>query len=309
MRIGPVMGWVAALTLCSLAGCASKSLCGSVAMPGEKTGAARAGVAAGVPQELLEQAWLFELVRYLYRWHLSEEDIEKLAGEKRVIFQVKAVAVKLDEGDKSQQAQIVLPQVGVRVGLKKADYVIEETGVAVKSDRFKVIEMRRGMGTSGPQGYRVVEVETQAMLDYLFKTRGERDFVEPEVVEKMRVAVREEAAKEKVLPGVNIESPVVHLAPLSPVANETWVYWEAGRKLFYFASDSDLGKAAVWEQHALRVRIYDLDQQVVLSHEEAPGSNRFLTRYEASRAIYNCMVLGEQVTLPTYAGAATQPRR
>jgi hypothetical protein len=266
-----------------------------------------------VPQELMDRVYLFELVRYLYRWHLSEAEIETLSSGKRVVFWVRPVAMKLDEGDKSEAAEIVLPQVGLRAGLKKADYVIEETGAAVKSDKFKVIDVGRGMGAKGAAGYRVIEVDTQEMLAYLFKTRGERDLVERDVVEKMRLAVRREAAKEKLLPGRGgvegaVESPVVHIAPLSPVANETWVYWEAGRKLFYFASDFDLGKAAVWDQSVLQVRIYDLDQQVVLSHEEAPGSNRFLTRYQASRAIFNCMVLGERVALPTFQGAATQGR-
>jgi len=312
MRMALVMAAAAAFAAGGVAGCEATK-CATVAMPGEPArGAAHGGAAANVPGEIVERTYLFELVRYLYRWHLSEEEIEMLSAEKQVVFGIRTVAVKLDAGDKSEEAEIVLPQVGMRVGLKKADYAIEETGAAVKSDRFKVIDVRRDAGAQSPRGvaagYRVVEVGTQEMLEYLFKTRGEKDVVAADVVEKMRAAVRREAAKEKVLPGVAVVAPVVHIAPLSPVANETWVYWEAGRKLFYFASDHDLGKAAGWDQSAMQVRIYDLDQQVVLSHEEAPGSNRFLTRYEASRAIFNCVVLGERVTLPTFAGAATQGR-
>jgi hypothetical protein len=48
------------------------------------------------------------------------------------------------------------------------------------------------------------------------------------------------------------------------------------------------------------VRIYDLDQQVVVSHHEAPGSNRFLLCYQVSRALFNCIVLGQRITVEAY---------
>jgi len=56
------------------------------------------------------------------------------------------------------------------------------------------------------------------------------------------------------------------------------------------------------------MRIYDLDQQVVVSHHEAPGSNRFLMRYQASRALFNCIVLGQRMTVEAYvpAGGAAE---
>ena len=90
---------------------------------------------------------------------------------------------------------------------------------------------------------------------------------------------------------------VVHVAPLSPVSNELWAFWEGGRKLFSFASDIDLSNPAVWEHETLLARIYDLDEQVVVSHEEAPGSNRFLTRDQVSRAMFNCVLYGQRVTV------------
>ena len=76
------------------------------------------------------------------------------------------------------------------------------------------------------------------------------------------------------------------------------MFWEAGRKLFYFASDIDLANPVVWQHEALTARIFDLDEQVVVSHEEAPGSNRFLTRYQVSRALFNCIILGQRVVVP-----------
>jgi len=51
-----------------------------------------------------------------------------------------------------------------------------------------------------------------------------------------------------------------------------------------------------------------LDQQVVVSHEEAPGSNRFLTRYQVSRALFNCVILGQRITVPPYVRQGTGGR-
>ena len=137
------------------------------------------------------------------------------------------------------------------------------------------------------------------MRDYLFRTRNQRDYPDAALVERLRVAVREQAVEEGILPAnAPTAEHVVHLAPLSPVANEVWVFWEAGRKLLYFASDIDLANPAVWQHQTLAARIFDLDEQVVVSHEEAPGSNRFLTRYQVGRALYNCIVLGQRVTVP-----------
>ena len=66
------------------------------------------------------------------------------------------------------------------------------------------------------------------------------------LIERLRVALREQASKEGiVVTNVSAEELIVHLAPLSPVANETWVFWEFGRKLFHFASDIDLANPAV----------------------------------------------------------------
>jgi len=68
--------------------------------------------------------------------------------------------------------------------------------------------------------------------------------------------------------------------------------------LLYFASDIDLSNPAVWQHETLLARLFDVDQQVVVSPAEAPGSNRFLTRYQVSRALFNCVVLGQRVSVP-----------
>ena len=261
-----------------------------------------APVALGVPSELLQPPYLFEVVRHLYRWELDESEVERIVGAKRFVFWVRRLEPKLDPGDQSVLGEILLPQLDLSVKVKKADYRIEELNTAVKSQNFKIIKVARGSTPSrAPRSCEVVAVDMKEMRDYLFRTRNQHDFPDRELVQRLREALRKEAAKEGLLAKMQpTTEQVVHLAPLSPVANEIWVFWEAGRKLFHFASDIDLANPEVWRHEALMVRIFDLDEQVVVSHEEAPGSNRFLTRYQVSRALFNCFIFGQRITVPPY---------
>lgn len=254
------------------------------------------GVSA-VPSELVQPPYLFEIVRYLYRWQLDEAEVDRLVGAKQVVFWVRRVETPLDPGDRSALGEILLPQVGLRVKVKKADYRIEELDTEVKSANFRITQViREDLPARAPRGAEVVEVDMQAMRDYLFRTRAQPDYPDQALVVRLQQAFRKEADREGILTTPDAAGEkIVHIAPLSPVANEVWVFWEAGRKLFSFSSDIDLANPAVWQHETLMARIYDLDQQVVVSHEEAPGSNRFLTRYEVSRALFNCLLFGQRL--------------
>ncbi len=269
---------------------------------------AKTASALTVTPELVQKPYLFEIVRYLYRWQLDEVEVDRLVGAKNVVFWVQRVEAPLDPGDRSALAEILLPQVGLRVKVKKADYRIEELGTEVKSANFRITQVIRGdLPTRSPRGAEVVEVDMQELRDYLFRTRAQHDYPDPALVVRLQQALRKEAAREGLLATNDFAgNKIVHVAPLSPVANEIWVFWEAGRRLFSFASDIDLANPAVWQHETLLARLYDLDQQVVVSHEEAPGSNRFLTRYEVSRALFNCILFGQRLTVqpPGTEGAA-----
>jgi hypothetical protein len=265
-----------------------------------------------VPPELLQLSYLHEIVRYLYRWQLHESEVENILDQKQFIFWVRRVPVERDAGDHSQFAEIMLPQLDMSVDVKKADYTIAETGTVVKSPNFRITRITRGdLPKRAPRGCAVVTEDMLAMRDYLYNTRNQRDYPDAALLGHLREAVREEAVREGIV-DTNLPAgeQIIDNAPLSPVANEEWVYWEAGDKLFYVASDIDLANPVVWKYQTLNVRIFDLEQQVVVSHEEAPGSSFFLTRYQMSRALYNCMVLGKRTIVlrnpPTNAVPATK---
>ena len=271
------------------------------AQPGCRTSPlAEAADSSAPPPELAQSSYLFEIVRHLYRWQLDESEVSRLITSKQMEFWVRRLDPRLDRGDRSVLGEIHLPRLAISLKVKKADYAIEELATRAQSRTFKITQVTRSqVPAQAPLGCHVVRVDTQEMRDYLFRTRKQLDFPDRVLIERMQDAFRSLAAKEGIL-ATNMPSgeQVVHLASLSPVANECWVFWEAGRKLCYFASDIDLAEPVVWQHEAITARLFDLDQQVVASHEEAPGSNRFLTRNQASRALFNCMILGQRIVVP-----------
>jgi hypothetical protein len=259
-----------------------------------------------VPADVTAKPYLYEVVRYLYRWQFTEEEVERIVGSDRLTVWARRLDLPLDAGDRSVLAEILLPQVGLRVTVKQADYRIEETGTEVKSPSFRIVRvLREPPPPRPPREAAVVALDMRELRDYLFRTRAQHDFPSPALIRRLQEAVRKEAAREGRLPAGGLDGEkVIHIAPLSPVANEVWVYWEAGRKLILFASDIDLANPAVWEQETLSARLYDLDEQVIVSPQEAPGSNRFLTRYQVSRALFNCLLFGQRLTVRPPEAAA-----
>jgi hypothetical protein len=276
---------VLALAL-ALMGCQTSTKSGSV-------------VASDLPLELTKPEFLFEVVRHLYRWYLDEAEVERVSKDKELIFWVRKLEPTLDAGDRSLFAEVLLPQFGLRLKLKKTDYTIEELHTQVHSSNFKITQvLHEPANETSDKNYTVVTENIKDVIDHLFSTRNQREYPDTALLERMREALRKEFAKDSSsLTNVLSGEQIVHLAPLSPVANEAWVFWETGHKLLHFASDIDLANPAVWQHESLMVRTFDLDQQVVFSHQEAPGSNRFLTRYQVSRALFNCIVLGERIEL------------
>jgi hypothetical protein len=67
---------------------------------------------SGPPPELVQQPYLFEIVRHLYRWQLDESEVDRLITSKQMEFWVRRLEPKLDPGDRSVPGEILLPQLG-----------------------------------------------------------------------------------------------------------------------------------------------------------------------------------------------------
>lgn len=255
--------------------------------------------AAGGPAQLTDQAWLYEIVRHLYRWYIDEKTVDAVVASNEVVFWVRELKPRLDDGDRSRFGEVIVPQFELGVKVKQADYTIPEMNVVVKNPSFRITSVSHvAPPVARPEGSTEVRVKYTDLRDELFRTRALAGFPEGELLERLRGAVRRQLAKEQ--PERLKEAPqrqVVYLAPLSPVANETWVFWETGRALIRFASDIDLSNPAVWDHEELAVKLYALDKKVVVSLDEVAGSNAFMTRDEAGRALFNCVVLGKRVEL------------
>lgn len=249
------------------------------------------------PAEITQKQYLYEIARYLYRWQLDDAEIKAIYKNEDLVFWIQRLNPTLDAGDNSVLAEIILPQLDLSVKVKKADYRIEELNITVKSRSFRIIKVSRGdLPGRRPRNADEIRMPLQEVRDYLFNTRNLRDYPDEALIKRLRTAARAEVSRElKKSANIPATDQTVYLAPLSPVANDLWVFWEDRRMLFHFASDIDLSNPAVWDQETLRVRVFDIDQQVVASHEEAPGSNRFLTRNQVGRLLYNCMVLGKKL--------------
>lgn len=251
--------------------------------------------------KLPDQKTIEEVVRYLYRWYWDEAEVAVFVKTNKVEFEVRTKKVDLDTGDNSQFAEVRIPQTSTFVLMKSADYTIEETGERIKSEGFRILAVGRydaeAKAIDADKTYTQTFDELKKNARAALKTLT---YPEGKLLESLREAARDEVTKnETILKNLkNPEGPhIIHVSPFSPVANELWLYWENGRCLIHFSSDRDLSQESVWRQKRVDVRVIYLKEQLVVSHLEKPGSNAFMTRDQAARAIFNCTVLGKKIEL------------
>jgi hypothetical protein len=94
---------------------------------------------------------------------------------------------------------------------------------------------------------------------------------------------------------------VIFIAPLSPVSNDLWVYWENARTAIRLSGDMAPDDQDIDEELPLHARAFDLDKQVVQTLQEVETSHSFITKDLAGRVLYQCIVLGEEIELPADA--------
>ncbi|MBN1512137.1 MAG: hypothetical protein JXB13_08990 [Phycisphaerae bacterium] len=249
---------------------------------------------------MIDKTVIYEVLGHLYRWHLDEVDVRTATKAGNEPVWVRQRHPDLDPGDRSCFGEMLLPVLGVRVLMKKADYTIEELNTRVVSDRYKIVHVSRaGVPRTLKRDFVPVRVSGPDLREYLFTRRGNVTFPDDALIARLREAVRAELVLhfQDVTEAVPRGEQVVHMAPLSPVANELWVFSETGRALIRFSSDLDLVNPDVWEHARVSVALWDIDEQVVVSLQEAAGSNAYLTRDQVGRALYNCVILGKRIVL------------
>ena len=254
--------------------------------------------AAALFAELGDEDAFLDLARYLYRWYLDEDDFKHFDPDVKRQLWIRRVQAVGDAADESRYLEVVFPAIGVQVALKKTDYQISELKIHVKSDGYRIIRLSRDAGThvAKPKDYAVLDLDIDALYARLFQMRLEREYpgealqrhVQTHIIQQGDLLAEDQRGKPKTL----------YVAPVQAIDNELWVFWEEGKRLFKFSSDIDLTDPNVWVYDKLDVTVFDTVEQTVVSFEERPGDNRFVTRDQVGRALYNCIVLGKKRVTP-----------
>ncbi len=260
-------------------------------------------VAADPPAAVMEEPFLAEVALHLYAWFLDEKDYdpERLGDGAKLVFRVRRPEVKADEGDESEWADIRIPQLNLGATVKRADYAIEELGLEVRSSQFRIVNVYRLEPEScefpEEEDWRTVECDMQRLLDTLRDSPARGTFPDQALSERLYLACCRQLEIDPDARGTGDQ--IIHIAPMSPVANEVWVFLENQNLFMQFSSDTDIENPELWTAQQLRVRTIDAANNTVVSMEEMPGSNVYVTRDQIGRLLYNCIVFGKRILVVT----------
>lgn len=276
---------------------AGASLGAAEAEEASGAGASSSSEVSEPPAEVMAVPYLEDIAEHLYWWYLDEEDLE-LGDGSRFVFWVRRLCPEMDEADRSEWAEVRIPAFRRGVVVKRPDYVIEETGEAVKGKSFRIVNLFRldeaGFGSEESEGWRKVELSVPEMLAEIYDRYEERRFPDRELTSRLHRACRR--AMDLDVNGREAGDQVMHVAPLSDVANEAWVYLENQSLLLQFTTDREIeAPGGPPDGEDMRVRGYDLMLDTVSTPDEIPGSTEFMTMDQAGRALYNCVVLGKRL--------------
>ena len=243
---------------------------------------------------LLQKQFVLDVLRHVYRWHFDQSYLLEAGKLEGLEVWARPLHPRLDAGDRSDFAELWIPAVNTRVELKRSDYRIPELNLAIVDGSFKVQRVtRQTRPPAGRSNYEVASYGRAEVQDYLFATRTNQ----VPMSDSLRTATRKLIAEylNKNHPAAFTEDQILYVAPISPVCNDLWAFWETGRKLLLFSADMDLANPAYAQLSQMRLQVIDLDKDVVASTREVPGSNAFVTKDWVGRVFYNCILFGERV--------------
>ncbi len=258
--------------------------------------------AATLFAELGNEEAFIQLTRYLYRWYLDEGDFKRSHQPIKHQLWLREVKVVADPEDKSRFLEVYFPVIGVLITLKKTDYQIPELKMTVKSEGYRITQLCRETCKQqiNQQDYAVMDVNIEALYERLFETRHDRNYPNTALCAHLKKAAVDQINALEPIPAlINVDQQTPNtffIAPIQNIANEVWVFWEEGKLLFRFTSDIDMSKPELLQSDNIRVQIYNALEQTIVSHEERPCDNRFSTRDQIGRALYNCVILGQKLT-------------
>ena len=248
------------------------------------------------PPAVCETAFLDQLARHLYRWYLDESDLDadRIAGD-GFRFLVRRLHRASDEGDASEWAEIRVPQMNIGVTVKRPDYRIDELGIAIQSDLVRIVNVFRlsDLEPASGDGWTVIDLPLDGMMARLLDSLDDAVFPSPGLTDRLRRACRREMRLDP--DSREAGDQVMHIAPMSAVANEVWVFVENESLLMRFSADDDLEDESLWPYQEVEVKTYDVFRNALVTHDQMPGSNLYVTLDQIGRALFNCVVLGKRL--------------
>lgn len=254
-------------------------------------------------EDCTSKEFLSEVTRYLYRWHMSAQQIEYATTGNLFEFWIQQLDYELDQDDESIYQEIIIPKMGMRVVVKKTDYRISELDLEVKGDGYRITSFNTITASdyaTQKRNYKVIAFDYKKLKTHLFETRNDVTFPTTSLLREIGKAASLQMKKyfnQNKIPIPSVYEKTIHVSSLSPVSNEIWVFWELGQLVFRFSSDVDIEHPAMWKHQPLHADIFDLDTQVIVSLTEMPGSNAYLTRDVAGRILYNCIIRGKRIDM------------
>ncbi len=243
---------------------------------------------------LEDKAWLTSVLGYSYYWYLDDDFFASLETGQPITLWLRSTEPKhRDAGDRSAYAECWLPQAKLLLAFKRADYVVEELKLTVKSPGYRVV--RGSYEDRQPDeagGWRKVVLPQKAVKAEMTAKRGLLNAPKPTTRTLAMAAVRREAAKLK-----SKGPQKIYVAARTAVTTDVWVFWENERMLLRISGDMDAVDPALVTDLPLLVRKYRLGENVVASYMEAEGRNSMISRDLASRALFVCLARGEPIVI------------
>jgi hypothetical protein len=246
-----------------------------------------------------DQKYGYELLRYLYRWHMDDSVLtESAVKQDQLHLYYRYLDAELDEGDLSQHLEVVVPLAQMVVLLKRSEYRIPELDLEFKDPYFKVKSVQYEPDAQWDKStYKEISYNTKETLAYLFRTRNAQTFPGPDALDRLRVEalnVMKAEGGQADLDAVRGELQIAYIAPISIVSNDLWVYWVNGQKFFCFSADVHHSHERFWELATLNVEIIDAKEQVLVLNDIRDAHGYFSKDY-IGRILFNCMIHGQQV--------------
>ena len=240
--------------------------------------------------------FVYEVCRHLYRWEMDETAVIRSGADENLHVWTRNLAMKLDDKDASRYRELYFPQLQLAATLKKADYAIPELGQSVQNRDYMVQKVERvEKAPTNDAAYTQLEFNRKDLVDFLFRTRVQRQYPDKALLERLRAALR--SAKSPTDAPLASGLQTLYISPISPVSNDLWIFWETRGWLIKYSSDSDIHNPAFWEMEKVGVHVYDLAANVVVSLDEVQGSHAYITRDWAARAVFNCLVFGQRLEI------------